>query len=107
MFELKNKQVLVIGFGRQGKALAKWLPKQGAKVIVNDKRTAGEIGLKAYSEFPGVRFVLGNHPPDVLQDTDVICLSGGVPLQLPVVQLAMAKGIPITNDAQLFMERCP
>lgn len=107
VFQLKNKRVLVVGFGRQGKSLAKWLPGQGAKVIVNDKRTEREIGLKSRSEYPGVKFVLGDHPLEVLDDVDLICVSGGVPLQLPMMQLALMKDIPITNDAQLFMERCP
>ncbi|MEL6526766.1 MAG: UDP-N-acetylmuramoyl-L-alanine--D-glutamate ligase, partial [Chloroflexota bacterium] len=37
----------------------------------------------------------------------LICVSGGVPLDLPILQLAQQRNIAITNDAQLFMERCP
>ncbi|MCU0512228.1 MAG: UDP-N-acetylmuramoyl-L-alanine--D-glutamate ligase [Anaerolineae bacterium] len=106
MIMLNNKQVVVIGFGRQGQALARWLPGQGAKVIITDKRSRAELGINP-ADYPGVKFVLGDHPVSLLNDADLLCVSGGVPLQLPLVQLALAKRLPVTNDAQLFLERCP
>ncbi|MDQ7025782.1 MAG: UDP-N-acetylmuramoyl-L-alanine--D-glutamate ligase [Anaerolineae bacterium] len=103
---LHGKRILIIGFGRQGKALARWLPKVGARVVVNDKRTAEELKLNR-SDYPDVQFVLGRHPSSVLRGTDLICISGGVSLQLPLLRAAKKRKIPITNDAQLFLERCP
>ncbi len=103
---LSGKKVVVFGFGRQGKALARWLPTVGADVAVTDSRSAKELGLRR-REFPGVRFHLGGHPEDVLIGARCICVSGGVPLDMPVLQLAQERGIPFTNDAQLFLERCP
>ena len=44
---------------------------------------------------------------DLLDGCDVLCVSGGVPLDLPIVQEAFRRGIRVTNDAQLFLERCP
>ncbi len=45
---LYGKTVVVIGFARQGRALARWLPTIGARVVVNDgkirQRTAPEPG---------------------------------------------------------------
>jgi UDP-N-acetylmuramoylalanine--D-glutamate ligase len=37
----------------------------------------------------------------------VLCLSGGVPLTLPIVQEAVKRGIPLSNDTQIFMEVAP
>ncbi len=103
---LYGKKVAVLGFARQGKALARWLPRIGARVIVSDMRPveklAGEI-----SQYPGVEFVLGGHPETLLDGVDVLCLSGGVAPDLPIVQEAVKRRIRLTNDAQLFMERCP
>lgn len=104
--ELKKKKILVLGFGRQGRALARWLPDQGASVVVNDALPAEKINIRTL-DYPGVRFVFGGHPPEVLQGVNLICVSGGVPLDLPLLQLAREKNIPLTNDAQLFMERSP
>ncbi|MEL6527256.1 MAG: hypothetical protein AAFQ07_16245, partial [Chloroflexota bacterium] len=62
---LSNIRVLIIGFGRQGKALARWLPKVGAHVVVNDSRTEEELNLNP-RDYPGVRFILGEHPDNVI-----------------------------------------
>ncbi|MCB0043686.1 MAG: hypothetical protein KDE23_28560, partial [Caldilinea sp.] len=35
---------------------------------------------------------------------DLLCLSGGVPLQLEIVQTAVARGIPLSNDSLLTMQ---
>jgi len=37
----------------------------------------------------------------------VLCLSGGVPLTLPIVAEAIKRGIPLSNDSQIFMEVVP
>ena len=104
--ELAGKRVVVFGFGRQGKALARWLPTVGAEVVVTDSRRALELGLRR-RDYPNIRFYLGRHPEDVLIGARCICVSGGVPLDLPILELARERGIPLTNDAQLFVERCP
>jgi len=103
---LSGRQVLVIGFGRQGQALARWLPMVGARVIVNDMRDQDTLKLQP-SDWPRVQFVLGSHPEILLRGTDLICVSGGVPLDLPLIEKAREQKIAVTNDAQLFMERCP
>lgn len=103
---LDGRRVLILGFGRQGRALARWLPKQGARVVVNDQSSEEKLGLKR-PDYPDVDFVLGGHPEMLLDTTDLVCISGGVPLDLPLLQAAGQRGIPITNDAQLFIERCP
>ncbi|MEO1286636.1 MAG: UDP-N-acetylmuramoyl-L-alanine--D-glutamate ligase [Chloroflexota bacterium] len=103
---LNRKTVLVVGFGRQGKALARWLPKVGANVVVNDSRTEEELNLNR-RDYPNVRFILGEHPDNAVNGVAMICVSGGVPLDLSMLQIARDRGLPITNDAQLFLERCP
>ena len=103
---LAGKKVVIFGFGRQGRALARWLKTVGAEVTVTDSRGAKELGQRR-RDYPGVRFYLGGHPEDVLIGARCICVSGGVPLDLPVLKLARERGIPFTNDAQLFLERCP
>jgi UDP-N-acetylmuramoylalanine--D-glutamate ligase len=103
---LHGKRVAVLGFGRQGQALARWLPTVGAQVVVSDQRSAEQLALDT-AAFPNVEFVLGGHPESLLDGVDLLCLSGGVPLDLPIVQAAIKRGIPLSNDAQLFLERCP
>lgn len=103
---LNGKCVVVLGFARQGKALARWLPTVGARVVVSDAKTAEQLQLNP-AEYPSVEFVLGGHPETLLEGADLLCLSGGVPNDLPIAHLARRYGVPLTNDAQLFLERCP
>ena len=54
-----------------------------------------------------IDWALGGHPLELLDSTDVLCLSGGVPLTLPIVAEAIKRGIPLSNDSQIFMEVVP
>ncbi|NDJ62950.1 MAG: UDP-N-acetylmuramoyl-L-alanine--D-glutamate ligase [Chloroflexi bacterium] len=103
---LNGKRVVVLGFARQGRALARWLPRVGAEAVISDSQTADQIEYDP-ADYPDVELVLGGHPEGLLQGADLLCLSGGVPLDLPIVQAAVRAGIPLSNDAQLFIERCP
>ena len=104
---LAGQHVVVLGMARQGKALGRWPPTVGARVTLSDTRSAEQLAADV-AEFSGqpVEFVLGGHPLSLLEGCDVLCLSGGVPLTLPVVQEALRRGVRVTNDAQLFLERC-
>ena len=103
-----GKRVLIIGGARQGQAAARWLVRHAARVTVNDQRKAEEMvpARTALADLP-VTLILGGHPLDLLEGADVVCLSGGVPLNNPLVAEALRRGIPITNDTQIFMENVP
>jgi UDP-N-acetylmuramoylalanine--D-glutamate ligase len=103
---LHDKTAVILGFARQGQALARWFPTIGTKVIVSDQRSFGDLAdaILDFVDSP-VSYALGGHPLELLDEADLVCLSGGVPLTLPFVQVAAQRGIPVTNDAQLFLER--
>ena len=103
-----GKRVVIVGAARQGLALARYLTRHGAKVVLNDARPDAQMGL-ARENLAGieVEWVLGGHPLDLLDGADAVCVSGGVPLQLPLLVEAQRKGIPLTNDTQIFMESVP
>lgn len=103
---LNERRVIVVGFARQGQALARWLPTVGARPVVTDGKTAEQLGIDT-ADFPGVRFVLGENPLELLDRAEMVCVSGGVPLTIPLIEEAVRRKIPVTNDAQLFVDRCP
>ncbi|HEY4691248.1 MAG TPA: UDP-N-acetylmuramoyl-L-alanine--D-glutamate ligase [Anaerolineae bacterium] len=106
--DLRGQRVVVLGLARQGTALARWLIGQGAQVTVSDAQPAPALSaaLRSLGGLP-IRFELGGHPLSLLDECDVLCLSGGVPIDLPIVLAAQKRGLLLTNDAQLFIERCP
>ena len=105
MDRFSGKRVLIIGAARQGLALARYLVKQRARVTLNDRQTRGQL-QQVIEQFAGsgVEWVLGSHPLALLDNTDLVCVSGGIPLTLPLVQAALERAIPLSNDSQIFME---
>ena len=105
---LTGKRILILGLARQGTALARFLVQQGANVVVSDLRPAAQLRdpLEQVADLP-LDLVLGGHPPTLLEGAEMLCLSGGVPVEAPIVQQAVAHGIPLSNDSQFFLEACP
>jgi UDP-N-acetylmuramoylalanine--D-glutamate ligase len=103
-----GKRVVILGGARQGQAAARWLARHGAKVSINDHRSLEEMTSACSSLADiAVTWVLGSHPLEILDSADILCISGGVPLDNPIVIAAMQRGIPLTNDTQIFMEIAP
>lgn len=108
MRDWRGQRVLIIGAGRQGTALARYLARQGAEVVLNDRRPAAELAAarEALADLP-IRWVTGGHPLEALEGVSLVCPSGGVPLDLPLIQEAVRRDIPLSNEAQVFMEAVP
>jgi len=100
--------VVILGLARQGKALARFFAERGARVIVSDRHPAAALQatLDELADL-SLTYVLGEHPLSLLDNCDLLCLSGGVPADLTIVQVARARCIPLSNDAQEFLRRCP
>lgn len=97
--------MVVLGLARQGKALARYFAVQGAEVIVSDLRSREQLS-EQIDEMADLKleYRLGAHPDDLLKQADLLCLSGGVPADLPLAEQARLQGIPVSNDSQLFLE---
>jgi UDP-N-acetylmuramoylalanine--D-glutamate ligase len=108
MTNWNGRRVLILGAARQGLALARWLSLHGAHVTLSDMRSADELQLArdSLAEYQ-IDWALGGHPLELLDTTDLVCPSGGVPLTLPIVAEAVSRGIPLSNDSQIFMEAVP
>ena len=112
--EMKNsldwtgKRILVIGVARQGIALARYLIHHGAEVILNDKRQLHQL-TEAQDVLgdESIQWVTGGHPLSILERIDLVSISGGVPSDLPIVVEATKRGIPVSNDSQIFLDVCP
>jgi UDP-N-acetylmuramoylalanine--D-glutamate ligase len=103
-----NERVLVIGAARQGLALTRYLCSKGCRVTLNDNRNADQL-VKALESINGlpVHLILGGHPIEALDNISLVCISGGVSPEMPLVLEAQSRNIPITNDTQIFMEMVP
>ena len=104
-----GQRVLIIGAARQGIALARYLALRQAQVTLNDQRSTEQLSsaLEALQDLPDnaqVQWETGGHPLSLLDHADLVCISGGIPLTLPIVVEAVRRGLPLTNDLQIFFE---
>jgi UDP-N-acetylmuramoylalanine--D-glutamate ligase len=89
-----GKQVLVIGIKRSGLAAIELLRKRGARVRAMDAQppTGLDIAVVVQSE---------ENIPEDGRDPDVIVLSPGVPYDLPMLERARERGVPVIGEVEL------
>ncbi len=98
---------LIVGLGREGLALARYLREQGTEVTVTDGRPAADLAADAETlQALGVRVIAGNDRPD-LAPFDGVYLNPAVSKEAPVVRDAQARGLPISALTDLFFQVCP
>jgi UDP-N-acetylmuramoylalanine--D-glutamate ligase len=100
--QLANQTIVVIGLGKTGVAVARFLHNRGATVVVTDKAAEGELGpqVEALRKL-GIRLELGRHAAETLTKADLIVISPGVPHTLEAVARAQAQGIPLIGEIEL------
>ncbi|MEJ2208314.1 MAG: UDP-N-acetylmuramoyl-L-alanine--D-glutamate ligase [Anaerolineae bacterium] len=101
-------RVLVVGLAREGTAAARFLAAHGAQVTVTDAKSAGDLAepLAALEGVP-IELALGGHPERLLEATDVLVVSPGVPLEIPFLARARQRGLPLSSETRLFTHLCP
>ncbi len=92
---LGGKRVLVLGLGDTGLSAARWSEQHGARVRVADTRSAPP------QQFAG-DVHLGAFAPALLEGVDVVFISPGLPLADPLIDEALARGLPVLGDVELF-----
>ncbi|MCB9622031.1 MAG: UDP-N-acetylmuramoyl-L-alanine--D-glutamate ligase [Sandaracinus sp.] len=96
--DLKGKRILVVGLGKSGIAAARLLMREGARVVLNDRRTDVE-GLEPLVAL-GAEAQLGHHDEALFTSVDAVVLSPGVP-PLPAIDAADAAGVPVWSEIEL------
>jgi UDP-N-acetylmuramoylalanine--D-glutamate ligase len=104
----RGKRVTILGLAREGTALTRYLVRQGAQVTATDLKDSAALQkvLDELADLSPVRYVLGDHPPEVL-DCDVLFVSPGVPLDAPILVEARRRGVTLSSEARLFCRLCP
>ncbi|MBU0491386.1 MAG: UDP-N-acetylmuramoyl-L-alanine--D-glutamate ligase [Chloroflexi bacterium] len=99
----------MVGLAREGTALARFLAQAGARVTVTDQLPAERLAepLAALADLP-LAYALGGHPvAGLLQDTEAVFASPGVPQTTPVLVAARERGLPVSTETRLFVQLCP
>jgi UDP-N-acetylmuramoylalanine--D-glutamate ligase len=105
--EIKNKKVLIFGLGLLGGGVeaVKWFYKNGAKIIITDKKTEKELlpSIKKLKKIKA-KYVLGKHRFEDIDSSDIVYFNPGVSYKSEWVKYAKEKGKEVVNDCYLFFK---
>ncbi len=101
---LEHKKVLVVGLGDTGLSMARWLDARGAVVAVADSRDNPPHAARLQAELPGVPLFTGKLREEVFRNADLLAVSPGVSLREPAVADALAHGVEVVGDVELFAQ---
>ena len=92
-----GKTILVLGAGRSGLAVSRFLLGEEAHVILTDSRDRPALGseidnLAASPSGNMLELELGGHPPGCFTRCDFVVVSPGVSLNLPEFELSRRAG---------------
>ncbi|HEX9051236.1 MAG TPA: UDP-N-acetylmuramoyl-L-alanine--D-glutamate ligase [Anaeromyxobacter sp.] len=108
---LKGKKVTVVGLAKSGVAAARLAAREGARVTVTDRRPEAELGAPlATLGDAAARRVLGRHDAADFEGADLVVASPGVPIAVPEIAAARARGVPVWGEIELgarFLGRTP
>ncbi len=95
----------VFGLAKSGLATIRALLSRGVSVVATDAAPAEKLG--AFPADERLELVLGGHPPSLLSGVDLCVVSPGVPMSLPVLDVARASGIPVIAEVELASRLVP
>jgi UDP-N-acetylmuramoylalanine--D-glutamate ligase len=96
---------LVVGAGRSGVALARFLSGSGERVRVIDSKSAPELEHTLSQLVPGVEVSVGGYDESVLAGVDSVYASPGVPWDSELLNRARERGIAVSSEIDLFLRR--
>ncbi|RZT41040.1 UDP-N-acetylmuramoyl-L-alanine--D-glutamate ligase [Cupriavidus agavae] len=105
---LQKPQVLVLGLGESGLAMARWCGLNGCRVRVADTREApANLGL-LQAELASAQFAGGRFAEALLDGIGLVAISPGLspldPDTRALLDAAQARGIPVWGEIELFAQ---
>jgi UDP-N-acetylmuramoylalanine--D-glutamate ligase len=105
--EVAGRRVTVVGLGRSGLAACRLLASAGATVTASDRTHAEALAVDLDSlRALGVRVEAGGHRPETILEADVLVVSPGVDVRIPLLARARALGIPIWSEVEVAYRSC-
>src|ERR1700730_13587509 len=99
---LRNRNVVVLGLGLTGLSAARWAARRGAHVTVADTRADPPCAGELSTELARVPILKGPFSDDTFAGADLVVISPGIAKALPAIQAAVARGVELVGDIELF-----
>jgi UDP-N-acetylmuramoylalanine--D-glutamate ligase len=102
LMELEGKKVLVLGAARSGMAAAKFLTARGAIVALSDQKPFEKWSPDALAlKSEGIACLSGEPPGWLLDQTELVIISPGVPSDAIPVRYAERAGAEVVGEIEL------
>lgn len=100
--DYQNREVVILGLARSGRAVAKLFHRMGAIVTVNDRKSKEECSEAEELEDLGIRVICGGHPEHLISDDVALVVKNpGIPYTSPPVVSAMDRGIEVVSEVEV------
>lgn len=96
---------IVIGLGKTGVSVADYLLAQGQRIAVVDSRLQPPDIESFVHRYPNVPLYLGAFEQSILSRATRLILSPGVSMREPAIQKAMATGVQLSSDIEIFCQQ--
>jgi UDP-N-acetylmuramoylalanine--D-glutamate ligase len=100
----KDRKVLVVGLARSGTGAVHMLSGLGATVTVSDSKPRDMLEAQIKQLPSSVEVITGSHPLEAFVASELIVISPGVPGNIPPLQNAREKGIPVISEIELAFQ---
>ena len=99
---LAERTTAVVGLARSGVAAARLIRRLGGRVLASDSGARESLSAEARDlEHLGCALWTGGHPEAAFAGADLVVVSPGVPLELPALEAARARGVPVIGELEL------
>ena len=105
--KIKHRRVVVLGLGATGLSAARWAARHGARVSVADTRAEPPKAAQLRTELPQVPVATGPITDATLSDAELIVLSPGLAKDQPPIRAAVARGVELVGDIEIFARALP
>jgi UDP-N-acetylmuramoylalanine--D-glutamate ligase len=97
-----DKKSLIVGLGKTGLSCARYLSARGVAVAITDSRERPPGLAELNQELPDIALFLGGFDAAAFEAAEQLVISPGVPMSEPLIQQAIARGVPVVGDIELF-----
>lgn len=105
--DFEGKQVVVLGAGISGIAVARLTNRLGAKVVLSDASSAEKIKYNLETlRTEGVGVALGKQEESLLDGVDYLIVSPGIPIGIALILEAKARGILVMSEIEVAYRLC-
>ncbi|MBI1727890.1 MAG: UDP-N-acetylmuramoyl-L-alanine--D-glutamate ligase [Candidatus Rokubacteria bacterium] len=99
---LAERTTAVVGLARSGVAAARLIRRLGGRVLASDSGARESLSADARGlERLGCALWTGGHPDAAFAGADLVVVSPGVPIELPALEAARARGVPVIGELEL------